>query len=102
MTIADRPGRLPSPQPGQKKALRRIIAGALSKLVGISLANFRPHRTAVALEANLAAGKQIGYGGNSFSRAFGARTDRHDQIAEGKFGTGLEDLCLFHVWMSGN
>jgi hypothetical protein len=84
----------------KKKRSDELSPERFRNWLGPSLANLRPHRTAVALEANLAAGKQVSYRGNRFSRAFGARTDGHNQISEGKFGTGLENLCLFHVWMS--
>ena len=82
--------------PGQKKIASADGRRSDSQIDWTSLANLGPHRTAIALQANSATGEQIGYGGNGFLGVLRAGTHRDDQVTEGEFRAGLEDLCLFH------
>jgi hypothetical protein len=87
-TCAPRPGAnsentLGEAWPGDvywaKKSPRRSFRrGDLQIKVSTTLADLGPHRAAIALEAHLATGKQIGHRSNRFSGALGAGTDGYD------------------------
>jgi hypothetical protein len=65
-------------------------------IVDLTLANPGANELPVVLHADAAAAKKIGDGCNRFLGVLGARADGENQVAEGKFWTGFEDLFSFH------
>ena len=66
-------------------------------MVELNLANLSAEESAVALDADLAAGQQVGHRRYSFSGVTCARAHRQDKIAQREFRAWLEDLLVrFH------
>jgi hypothetical protein len=65
------------------------------KFVSLKLANLGAEEFAVALEANFSAAEKISHRRDRLLGVASARTNGEDQIAERKFGTGLEDEAVF-------
>jgi len=78
----------------------RRTTGATSenRLSTLALANLGAKESTLALDADFAAAQQIGYGCDCLFGVFGAGTDGENQIAEGKFWSGLQDqIVSLHI-----
>ena len=74
------------------------VAGAMVSKCLNGLANASASEPSVILHADLPAAEKIGYGSDCFSAALRARAHSENQVAEGKFWSGLENLfVLFHT-----